>query len=365
MTEKLYYEDAYLKELTVTVLASDNGRVVLDRTIFYPEGGGQPGDRGFLGPFRVTDTQKGEGGTVVHFTDASPAPGESYVLKLDWEHRYHYMQEHSAQHLLSSLLFHESGIGTVAVHQGEDAFTIETNKGSIDEETLLHIEHRAQEEINAGKRIWHETKSHEDAEKLHMRRSIKVSGDVMLVYIEDNDVVACGGVHLRSTSEIGTVEYCGQEKLRGHVRTVWKCGKDAEAARHERRKLVNALSEKLSAQPGTMLQAVDRLIKENADEKRRVKALEAELASFLLRQNTEKAFLSSVPVASYETLPVDKSKPLVIADGEGRFIFFGPEESFKALKGALALRGGGRGGMYRGSFTGTPEAFLSSALSLL
>lgn len=364
MTEKLYYTDAYLRETEAVVLSSENGRVVLDRTIFYPEGGGQPGDRGFLGPFMVTDTQKGDNGTVIHYIDGEAEVGKTYKLVLDWDHRYHYMREHSAQHLLSSLLFHEASIGTVAVHQGEDAFTIETNTGEISEETLLTIERRAQEEINKGRRIWHETKSHEEAESLHMRRSIKVQGDVMLVYIEGNDVVACGGVHLASTSEIGTVEYAGQEKLRGHVRTIWKCGPDAERARHQRRAIVNELSAKLSAMPDAIVPAVDRLLKENADEKRKVKALESELARFLLSLNGEKAFISSVPVAAYEGLEVS-SRPLLIADREGRFVFFGPDEEFRRLKQSLPVKGGGRGGMSRGSYQGTPEEFLERALGLL
>ena len=86
MTERLYYQDAYLKEADATVIGIDGDAVMLDRTIFYPEVGGQPGDRGMIGPFRVVDTSKGEDGTPLHIVPGDkPVIGSAYRISLDWE----------------------------------------------------------------------------------------------------------------------------------------------------------------------------------------------------------------------------------------------------------------------------------------
>ncbi|MBQ0070543.1 MAG: alanyl-tRNA editing protein, partial [Spirochaetales bacterium] len=180
MTELLYYKDAYLKETEATVIDIRKGGVVLDKTIFYPECGGQPGDRGTFGLYVIKDTQKEEDGTPLHLVEGEnlPAVGDTYTLTLDWDHRYQYMKEHTAQHLLSATLFHEAQIGTVAVHQGEEILTIETERGDIPDETLLLIEDIANRHINENLKVWQSEMSHKEAEDLGMRRSIKVDGDV-------------------------------------------------------------------------------------------------------------------------------------------------------------------------------------------
>ena len=121
MTDLLYYKDPYLKETEATVVEIRNGMVVFDKTIFYPECGGQPGDRGSFGKWVISDTRKDKDGTPLHVIEGELPPlGTTETLSLDWDHRYFYMKEHTAQHLLSSLLYHMYSIGTVAVHQGEE-----------------------------------------------------------------------------------------------------------------------------------------------------------------------------------------------------------------------------------------------------
>ena len=118
-----------------------------------------------------------------------PAVGDFCTLSLDWPHRYFFMKEHTAQHLVSAILFSSFSIGTVAVHQGDESFTVETDRGEIDEDTLLRVEDAANEAIRKNLKVWQDETDHESAEKLHMRRSIKVAGRVMLVHIEGIDVV--------------------------------------------------------------------------------------------------------------------------------------------------------------------------------
>ena len=200
MTEKLYYEDGYLKSVDAEVIGVKKNGIILDKTIFYPEGGGQPGDIGYFGTYEITDTIKDDDGTPLHIIKGDlPSVGDKAVLTLIWNHIYKYMTEHSAQHLVSALLHSVYDIGTVAVHQGDGFFTIETDASSIDKEKLLDIEDKANEAIREGHGIEQKSLSREEALNLHMRRTIKVDDDsVLVVFIEGVDAVACGGVHLWS-----------------------------------------------------------------------------------------------------------------------------------------------------------------------
>ena len=209
--EKLYYQDPYLTKITCTVKAVSHTdkatEVRTDKTIFYPESGGQPGDRGTLGQYRVLDTRKADDGDSILILDPSSEVKEGDVLELvlDWDHRYKFMVIHAAQHMLSGLLFTMFGIGTVAVHQGEEYLTIETDKSAIDEKVIDELILAANEKIRENHSIIYHEMSHKDAEALGLRRSIKVEGDVRIVEIKDVDRIACGGIHASRTGELSAV----------------------------------------------------------------------------------------------------------------------------------------------------------------
>lgn len=228
-----YYEEPYCRKITCTVKevrhTEKTTEVLFDKTIFYPECGGQPGDCGTFGGYKILDTKKAENGDSIHIfeKDCKIKEGETQELILDWDYRYKYMVMHACQHLISGLLFTEFSIGTVAVHLGEDYLTIETDKSKIDEETLDKLIEIVNLKISENHKIVYHELSHSDAEKLGLRRSIKVDGDVRIVEIQDVDKIACGGVHVASTSEIRLVYCYSQELIRGHVRLFFRCGQDA------------------------------------------------------------------------------------------------------------------------------------------
>ena len=228
--DKLYYEDPYRKSITCTVTSVSHTdkvtEVTTDKTIFYPEGGGQCGDCGKMGPYSVLDTRKGDDGDSVLILppDTPVKKGENLELVLDWDHRYLFMVVHTAQHLLSGLLYTMFGIGTVAVHQGADYLTIETDQSSIEQEKVDELVLEANRKIRENHKIIYHEMKHSDAEALGLRRSIKVEGDVRIVEIEGVDRIACGGVHVASTGEIGIIYSMGHEQIRGHVRLYFCCG---------------------------------------------------------------------------------------------------------------------------------------------
>ena len=291
--DKVYYENTYLRELECTVLQvsrSDKAAEVLtDRTIFYPESGGQPGDRGFLGPFEVLDTRKdSEGNSVLILPKDCPVKeGSVYKLVLDWDHRYKFMVIHAAQHMLSGLLYTMYAIGTVAVHQGDDYLTIETDRDEIPEDVIDGLILAANEKIRENHAIVYHQMSHADAEALGLRRSIKVEGDVRIVEIEDVDRIACGGVHVARTGEIGLIYCIGHEQIRGHVRLYFKCGKQAVEESLENNRIVRSLSRTLTCRSDELEGKINTLQQELTLAKSRNEHAGRELSVYEIRENIE------------------------------------------------------------------------------
>ncbi len=375
-TEILFYDDAYSRSIDATVLEVRGNALILDRTIFYAESGGQPGDRGFFGPHEIVDTQKDKDGEFLHIlkNGAEVEVGQRMTLSLDWDHRYKYMVEHSAQHLLSATMFTYKGIGTVAVHQGEEILTIETDAGEIADEDLLLIEDIANGKIRDGLRIYQEEMSHERAESLGMRRSIKVDGDVKVVFIEGLDAVACGGVHVSSTKEIKEVVYRGKEMIRSHVRTIWSCGDASVSYRRENERLLKGCYKLLSADKETILKDVERIIRDNNDLSYEIKRLkknvaERELEDALRLSSTPSllAFITESNVEDFQEAVSRSGREVLILEREGKkgFMYFGTKERFLKLKGEISLKGGGKDILFRGAYQGDAEEVLSISMRLL
>lgn len=303
VTESVYYQRPYLKELEAHVIAAQPfGKpsqnlfaVQLDRTICYPEGGGQPGDRGTLssasGSCRIVDTRKGDDDSILHVVEGPLlfSIGDGVALSLDWRHRYEYMQQHTAQHIISGLFHTRFGIGTVSVHQGEECLTVETDRGDIPAETLRAMESLVNQAVRSRAKVSYEVRSHADAEALGLRRSIKVEGDVRLVRIGDIDVIACGGIHVASTDEIELVIFCGVEMIRGHVRTIWKTASRAFAEIHRNREIVQELGAFFSAQPQELTEKARQLQSQATDAQWHRQKMASRLASMLLLAELERA----------------------------------------------------------------------------
>ena len=141
--EKLYYESPYIKEFEATVLSCEKGKngylVTLDQTAFYPEGGGQPADHGFLAGIRVTDVHEKDG-RIVHYTEGPLEPGSRAAGQIDWERRFLHMQQHSGEHLVSGLIHQAYGYDNVGFHMGAEEVTIDFN-GVLSWEELMKIVH--------------------------------------------------------------------------------------------------------------------------------------------------------------------------------------------------------------------------------
>ena len=209
VTRLLFREDPYLQSCEAVVVAARENVVELDRTVFYPLAGGQPGDTGSLGDARVVDTRKGEGDTVLHVLAPGtplPRPGETLRAALDWERRYRHMRYHTALHLLGAVVGAPVTGGRMAEDKAHLDFDIEMEK--LDKAAIERGIHAL---VGAG----HETRSSwiTDAEldaRPELVRTMSVApprgtGRVRLLEIPGVDLQACGGTHVRNTREIGSV----------------------------------------------------------------------------------------------------------------------------------------------------------------
>lgn len=264
LTQKLYETDVYLKEFSASVLSCEpvNGAfaVVLDRTAFYPEGGGQPCDLGTLGCARVLDVHQREG-VVLHTVDA-PLSG-AVTGTIDWARRFDLMQQHSGEHLVSGTVHRLYGYENVGFHVGSDLVT-------IDFSVLLSMENLARVEALVNEAIWANRETcvrYYDSETVcpeDYRSKKAIDGRLRLVEFPGVDLCACCGTHVARTGEIGIVKLLSAVKFHQGVRVELVCGKrayDYLAAVTVQNRTVSGL---LSAKPFETARAVERVQSELA-----------------------------------------------------------------------------------------------------
>lgn len=364
---KDFYNDTYCKAITCKikriVKAEDHIEVYTERTICYPECGGQPGDIGTLGSFEINDTKKAENGDSIHYLPLSCTlkEGDEVEMKLNWEHRYKYMVMHTAQHMLSGLLFNQFNIGTVSVHLGEDYLTIETNQEEVSPSIIDELVSLANDKIAESHRVVYHEMSHSDAEALGMRRSIKVDGDVRIVEIEDVDRIACGGVHASSTSELRLIIYLGQQKIRDHARLFFVCGKDAQELTVKNKGILDSVKDMLGCSNNNEIKPKLEKINEQLEEsKLQIRTLSEKAAKSEIEENIH----DNVAVFSTEIAPdyimkaadsYDDLALCVMNQSNWLIMFKGKylRTDFNTIREKVLTpcnaKGGGKNGCYRGS----------------
>jgi len=236
LTERLYYNDCYLREFTANVVetADEGRRVYLDRTAFYPTSGGQPFDLGTLDGSAVREVVDEEE-RIAHVLESPLNRGE-VEARIDWSRRFEHMQQHTGQHLLSAVLVELFGIPTISFHMGAISSTIDLGVGSLDASQIEKAEERCAEIVAEARPV---SITFEDSSTdLGLRKASARTGELRIVSIDGLDRSACGGTHVRSTSEIGAVLLRKLEKIRGNVRIEFVCGGRAlRAARSDFRQV--------------------------------------------------------------------------------------------------------------------------------
>jgi len=227
LTEELFREDSYLRECDAVVVAADETAVILDRTVFYPLGGGQPGDCGILswgdGSASIVDTRYGEDGAIRHVIDAGvtqPAVGEEVHVTLDWQRRYRHMRMHTAMHLLGSVLQYGVTGGNISAEKSRLDFDM---ADSVDKEAVSVALQALIAEGHSVSCRWISEAELDAQPELVRTMSVQPprgKGSIRLLEIEGVDLQPCGGTHLNSTAEVGRVRIGKVENKGKHNRRI-------------------------------------------------------------------------------------------------------------------------------------------------
>ena len=235
-TRKLYYEDAYKTEFTAKVVSANAGDIVLDRTAFFPEEGGQSADTGVLGGFRVADV-KIKDGEIHHLLEdrnASFEAGTEIYGRIDWQHRFSNMQQHSGEHIFSGLVHSTYGFDNVGFHLSDNEVTLDFN-GVIGPDGIRDIERRANEIIFRNIPSEIRFLSGEEAKTAEYRSKINLDDEIRVVTYPGVDACACCAPHVALTGEIGCLKVVGLQNYKGGIRVSILCGMRAmEVFFHDR-----------------------------------------------------------------------------------------------------------------------------------
>ena len=282
MTEKLFYEDSHMITFSAVVEACEKVgeyyEAVLNRTAFFPEGGGQFADTGVIDGVKVLDAQEKEG-IIYHKMEASLEVGKQVEGSIDWEERFSKMQQHSGEHIVSGLVHAAYGYDNVGFHMGTDAITIDFN-GVLTKEQLKEIERKANEAVVANLDVQVQYPTKEELANIKYRSKIEIEGQVRLVTVPGHDACACCAPHVKKTGEIGLIKLIGLQNYKGGVRVSMLCGSRAIADYDEKSESMKQLSVMLSAPETEVVHEVERLKEEISGYKFEMAKLQKKLLEY-------------------------------------------------------------------------------------
>lgn len=369
-TEKLYYADPFLTEFDARVLAceavKDGFAVVLDRTAFYPEGGGQPYDTGVLGGAEVLDVHERAG--VITHKCASPLPvGAAVHGKIDRARRFDHMQQHSGEHIVSGMLCAAFHCDNVGFHMGESVVTIDYN-AEMTWEQVLEIEQRANRYIWENHAIEITWPTREELAHIPYRSKKALEGPVRLTGFPGADLCACCGTHVMRSGEVGLVKFLSCQKFRDGVRLELLCGERALRALAASWEQNLRIGQALSVKGEKTFAAVERLRGELGETKAQLAAMEEERFREIAAQQAGRGDVLLIePAMRPESVrrlcdaaaQVCGGRCAVFAGADGAYhyavIHAGQDIRglVKDMNAALHGRGGGRDGFAQGSVSCT------------
>ena len=380
-TNKLFYADTHLTKFSALVVDCFEGKqgfeIELDRTAFYPEGGGQAADKGTINGIQVLHVHE-EGERVLHRM-AAPLPiGETVEGIVDYAHRFDLMQQHTGEHIVSGIINARYGWHNVGFHMGFESITIDFD-GIIPPEDLPELERMANEAVyrNIPLKVW--TPSPEELPGVFYRTKRELPWPVRIVQVLGYDSCACCGLHVERTGEIGLVKLFSCVKFRSGSRIEMLCGKrcfDFLSRSHEQNKLVSAAFSAKLLETGEAARKMNELLE---SQKRRIAELETAQFRTIAQGCTGKgdtlllrAGLDSVGVRKLADLVAEACGGTAAVFSEtaaGVFAYClirhgGDLRSFnKEMTAALQGRGGGKPECQMGTVRCGKEAILKQFVS--
>ena len=266
-TRRLFYEDVYIKEFEAIVLSCEEreGRfyTILNETAFYPEGGGQPADKGTIENEKVIDVQYIDG-ELYHITEKPFEEGSQVVGRIDWDWRFDLMQQHSGEHIVSGMIHEKYGYENVGFHMGEEVITIDLS-GMLTWEQVIEIERKVNAYIWMNQKVNIFYPDERQRKFIPYRSKKELTGEIRLVEFPGADLCACCGLHVTHASQIGLVKILSCKKFREGVRMEMLSGKRALEYLSESAAQNSQVAVSLSVKESETEEAVERLLKEVYD----------------------------------------------------------------------------------------------------
>ncbi len=312
MTEKLYYIDSYIKRFSAKVISceeyKENYKVVLDKTAFYPEGGGQPADKGNLSNSIVSNVIiKDE--IIYHIVDTPLKVGEEVEGSINFDRRFDMMQQHSGEHIISGIINKKYGYNNVGFHLGEEYMTADID-GELTDEQISEIETLANEAIYQNLSLAITIQTNEEVKNKIYRSKIELNGDVRLVEVPGYGICACCGTHVKQTGEIGIIKIIDRVKHRGGMRLTVVCGRRAVKDYDYKQNIIYSTMGLLSASPDKIIYQIERLKEELSEAKIRQSEIIGTLISYKIDEilNTDR----EVYLIDEQTMPMEDVRRMCI-----------------------------------------------------
>jgi len=378
LTQKLYEADSFIQNFTATVLdcraEGANFAAALDRTAFFPEGGGQPFDTGTLDGKAVIGVHNRDG-VVWHTISAPLTPGSTVTGQIDWARRLDHMEQHTGEHILSGTLHRLYGAENVGFHIGQPTVRMDLDR-PLSAEQLAQAERQANAAVRMDTEVRCFVPEPAELAQLSYRSKKELDGAVRIVEA-GGDVCACCGTHLRRTGQVGLIKILSAQHYKGGLRLAVACGGRAFAAVQDAYADAEAAGRLLSAGPGRLAQAVSRLQESAAGDKMRLAELMNELAARCAAEaDIDRPFCTFIAGADADGIrrvavavsgKTGRRCAVLTAGGQGlAYVLAAPNEDVrplaKALNEAFSGRGGGKANLCQGSLGAADAAAVTAFL---
>jgi alanyl-tRNA synthetase len=297
MTQRLYYSDSYLRHFeakVVTAAQTAQGfEVVLDQTAFYPTSGGQPHDLGIVegSPLQNVFERVEE---IVHCLD-TVVSSSTLHCEIDWVRRFDHMQQHTGQHLLSQAFVRTAKLNTIGFHMGSDYVTVDLDAENVATQQLHQAERLANEVIFENRPVRAQIVPPQEIPGLGLRKESRREGPLRVVEVQDFDLSACGGTHVRQTGEIGSIVIRKVERVNRQARVEFVCGHRALSAHRRDLELLTTVARQFSVGVSEAPARVEKQIQEARELKKALQVKNKALAGLLAKELYAQALSSTQP----------------------------------------------------------------------
>lgn len=285
--DKLYLNDSYIKDFTanITDIVRDGERVLiaLDRTAFYPEGGGQPSDTGTIDGCPISYVLE-QDGVVYHVADRIPQNRADVNCSIDWDRRFDHMQQHCGQHILSASFDKLMGGATVGFHLGSEYVTVDIAVDSLSPEDAMKVEKLSNQLVMENRRVLYHYPSADELSSFNLRKAPSVTENIRIVEVEGFDFSPCGGTHPKFTGEIGIIKIRKWEKYKDSQRVEFVCGMRALKDYSWKNDYINEISSLLSSRETEALDSIKKALEDLHAANKEVKLLKDSTLSYEARE---------------------------------------------------------------------------------